>query len=192
MEHALETQLPVSIPVQSPTALDDLEGLLATHQARILRFVMFSIDDADAAASITQDCFLKAYRHRAQFRGECSVNTWLTRIAYHLICDHTRTDRFKFWKAARARSVDASEIASRLPHSASTPEGQAIAREQVERLMSSLAELPQKQRTIFTLHYLEEMSTDEIATSLSMSVSTVKTHLYRSTAKMRKTLGGRP
>jgi RNA polymerase sigma-70 factor (ECF subfamily) len=190
MEHALESQFPVVTESPSASALEDMEGLTGAHRARILRFVAFSIHDLDAAEAITQECFLKAWRSRAQFRGDCAVGTWLTRIAYRLICDHTRSERFKFWKAAR--TVDAGEIASALPAGGASPEKQAIARQQVASIMAMLEELPHKQRTVFSLRFLEEMSVEEIASTLDMPSSTVKTHIYRATAKIRKLIGERP
>ena len=191
MEQALEANYEVPTADRSVTALDDIEGLMQTYRSRVIRFVAFSINDADAVASITQDCFLKAYRSRAQFRGDCAVSTWLIRIAYRLICDYTRTERFKFWRGVQATAVDASELASSLPNAESSPERQAIARQQVAAVYQALTGLPARQRSIFSLYYMDEMSVEDIASSLSLQAATVKTHLYRATAKMRKILGER-
>ncbi|WP_233581159.1 RNA polymerase sigma factor [Acidipila sp. EB88] len=185
----MESNFGVTEAQAVPSALDDIETLMQVHRTRILRFVMLSIRDADAAASITQDCFLKAYRYRAQFRGECAISTWLIRIAYRLICDHTRTERFRFWKRVQANAVDAQEMANSLPQGGSSPERHAIAQQQVQAVFASLEHLSDRQRAVFTLHFIDEMTADEIATSLTIPVSTVKTHLYRSIAKMRKVLG---
>ena len=61
--------------------LDDIDELVRLYWPRVLRYVTFSINDRDLAESITQDCFLKAYRGRASFRGDCAVSTWLIGIA---------------------------------------------------------------------------------------------------------------
>src|SRR5580698_7055299 len=82
--------------------LDDIDGLVRTYQARLLRFVTYSTGDPDMAQTITQDTLLKAYNGRENFRGECSVNTWLTGIAVNVIRDHLRTERYKFWKRVKA------------------------------------------------------------------------------------------
>ena len=82
----------------SPEAFDEL---LAVHRPRIFRFAFASLRDRDAAESVTQDCFLRAYQAWPQFRGDASVQTWLTRIAINLIRDATRNRRFQFWKRAK-------------------------------------------------------------------------------------------
>lgn len=73
--------LPINLMTLSasaePSELEDVAGLLRQYRSRVLRFVALSISDRDAADSITQDCFLKAYNARHQFRGDCSVSTWL-------------------------------------------------------------------------------------------------------------------
>ncbi len=76
--------------------LDDIDLLVRTHRARLLRFVTFSVGDEDVAASIVQDCFLKAWSNRARFRGEASVATWLTSIAVNLVRNHQRTRKLQF------------------------------------------------------------------------------------------------
>ena len=79
------------------TELDDIDALVRTHRARLFRFVAFSVGDEDVAASIVQDCFVKAYTGRDKFRGDCSVQTWLTSIALNLVRDHQRTRKLQFW-----------------------------------------------------------------------------------------------
>ena len=107
---------------RAATELDDIDQLVHRYGARLLRFVAFSIGDQDLAQSIVQDCFMKAYNARENFRGECSVQTWLNRIALNMILDHQRTQKFRFWRSFRKTAVEITEIASTLPSGASTPE----------------------------------------------------------------------
>ena len=69
------------------------EELVALHRPRIYRFALASLRDRDAADSVTQDCFLRAHRAWPQFRGDSTVQTWLTRIAINLIRDSVRSRR---------------------------------------------------------------------------------------------------
>ena len=80
--------------------LADVNTLCATYRSRIYRYALLSLRDPDLAETVTQDCFLRAYRARDDFRGDCSVATWLTRIATNLIRDSTRSRKFQFWKTA--------------------------------------------------------------------------------------------
>src|SRR6202453_2758605 len=93
--------------------LGDIDTLCATYRSRIYRYALLSLRDADLAESVTQDCFLKAHRARGEFRGDCSVATWLTRIATNLIRDSTRSRKFQFWKTATSTAVEAGAIADR-------------------------------------------------------------------------------
>ena len=87
--------------------LEDIDALIRLYRPKVFRFVAFSVSDRDAADSITQDCFLKAHLTRNQFRGDCSISTWLMRIAFNLVRDHTKSQKFRFWKNAAATAIDA-------------------------------------------------------------------------------------
>lgn len=170
--------------------LEDIDALVQQYKARLFRFVLLSISDRDAAETIIQDCFLKAYNTRALFRGECSVSTWLMRIAFNLVRDHTKSQKFKFWKAATDSSIDATEISQHLPSGATSPEDHLLAKERVETVARSLKALSEKQRSVFLMRFVEEMDLPEIAAATGMPVPTVKTHLYRALGAVRMRLGG--
>jgi len=167
------------------TLLDDMDSLIATYEQRIFRFHLISIRDRDLALSLTQDTFTRAWAARAAFRGDCSIPTWLMRIALNLIRDHTRTDRFRFWKRVSETAVDVADISEHVPHRDSSPEASLIAREQLTLVWDSVARLSANQRNIFMLRFLEELELSEIADITNMPVSTVKTHLYRALAAIR-------
>lgn len=170
--------------------LDDIDSLVRNHRARLLRFVAFSVGDDDAAASIVQDCFLKAWSNRASFRGESSVATWLTSIAVNLIRDHQRTRKIQFWRKAAKTATDVMEMASILPGTETSPERQLLAREQAAAVARSLESLSANQRTVFLMRFSEEMELADIATAMGMPVNTVKTHLHRAVKAVRSRVGG--
>ena len=103
------------------TPLDDIETILALYEQRIFRFLLLSIRDRDVALSLTQDTFYRAWAARASFRNDCSIPTWLTRIAINLLRDHTRTQRFRFWKRAAETAIDLSDISAHSPPPAAPP-----------------------------------------------------------------------
>jgi RNA polymerase sigma-70 factor (ECF subfamily) len=169
--------------------LDDIDALVQAYKPKVFRFVAFSLSDRDAAESITQDCFLKAHLTRNQFRGDCSVGTWLMRIAFNLVRDHTKSQKFRFWKSAAASAIDASDVSHYLPSGGSSAEAQLIAREKVEMVYKALRELSGKQRSIFLMRFVEEMELSDIAAITGMTLPTVKTHLYRAVGAVRARLG---
>jgi RNA polymerase sigma-70 factor (ECF subfamily) len=169
--------------------LDDIDALMKTYRARILRFVTYSTGDLDLAETITQDTFLRAYNGREGFRGDCSIKTWLTGIAINVTRDHLRTEKYKFWKRVRNTAVDVHEMSSFLPSDGSSPERQLLAKERVRQLWQILETLSYNQRTVFLMKFSEDMQVNEISESLGMSLNTVRTHLHRALKAVRSKLG---
>ena len=167
------------------TPLDDLESVVAAYQSRIFRFLLATLRDRDAAETLTQETFLRAWTARESFREDCSMATWLMRIALNLARDHTRTGRFRFWKSLTNTAVDVSEIASCLPSHAGTAESRLIAQQQVESILQTVAGLSNRQRSVFLLRFLEEMEIPEIAQVTGLPLDTVKSHLYRAIHAIR-------
>src|SRR5258705_1894340 len=78
----------------------EFDVFVQTYRPRVFRFLLASVRDRESAENLTQDCFLRAYRARDQFRGECSQTTWLMQIAINLVCKHESSSRLKFWRRA--------------------------------------------------------------------------------------------
>ncbi|MBB5328393.1 RNA polymerase sigma factor [Tunturiibacter gelidoferens] len=183
---SLSTERPTLVAQKAPaTPLDDMDSIVATYEQRIFRFHLVSIRDRDVAQTLTQDTFVRAWSARSNFRGDCSISTWLMRIALNLVRDHTRTDRFKFWKKVSDTAVDVSDISAHVPHRDSSLESRLIASEQMALVWESVAQLSERQRSIFLLRFLEELELSEIASITGLPISTVKTHLYRALATIR-------
>ncbi len=113
--------------------LDDFELLVRTHRARLLRLVAFSTGDQDLAETVVQDSLLRAYNARDNFRGDCSVGTWLRTITLNVMRDYQRRQKFQFWKKASLTEVSVSDAAISLASGDPSPETRMLAREQVER-----------------------------------------------------------
>ena len=161
------------------TPLDDLAAVVALYQPRVFRFLLATLRDRDAAETLTQETFLRAWTARTSFREDCSIGTWLIRIALNLARDHTRTGRFRFWKHASIRAVDVADVAATVATSEGSAESHLIAQQQVALIWETVASLSARQRTVFVLRFLEEMEIHEIAAVTGLSLGTVKSHLYR-------------
>jgi RNA polymerase sigma-70 factor (ECF subfamily) len=161
------------------TPLDDFESVVALYQPRVFRFLLANLRDRDAAETLTQETLLRAWSARASFREDCSVGTWLIRIALNLARDHTRTGRFRFWKHISATAVDVDDVSASVPNREGSAEAQLIAKQQVKLIWETVADLSPRQRTIFLLRFLEEMEIPEIASVTGLPLGTVKSHLYR-------------
>jgi RNA polymerase sigma-70 factor (ECF subfamily) len=166
--------------------IEDFERLVEQYWTRVLRFVFASVRDMDLAESLTQDCFLRAYKSREAFRGSCSLHTWLIRIALNLVRDHARNRRFQFWR--KAELVSSREIRD-WPDRGFSPEQKAAINEQVQAVWDATRTLSERQRTVFLLRYVEDLSVCEIAESTGLTESSVNVHLVRAVRGIRKRLG---
>jgi RNA polymerase sigma-70 factor (ECF subfamily) len=172
--------------VETPAPeLADFEAVVRLYRPGIFRFILASLRDRDAAETLAQECFLRAYRARQQFRGEASVKTWLMRIAVNLVRDHLSNVRLKFWRRAQRSSVDPSMAAGWLADRRSSPEDAAHAKEQVAAIWSAVEKLPEGQRTVFLLRFVEDMDILEIAAATGLKEGTVKIHLFRALRTVR-------
>jgi RNA polymerase sigma-70 factor (ECF subfamily) len=163
----------------------DFDAVVRAHWTRVYRYALASLRDRDAAQTIAQDCFVKAYRARDRFRGEASVHTWLMQIAVNLVRDHTRSRRFQFWKRAPAIPADGA-ARNWIACGEIDPEQRVLVKEQVSAMWSATTNLPEKQRTVFLLRYVEEMDLLEIVAVTGLSEGAVKVHLYRALRSVRK------
>jgi RNA polymerase sigma-70 factor (ECF subfamily) len=168
--------------------LADVNTLCATYRSRIYRYALLSLRDPDLAETVTQDCFLRAYKARQEFRGDCSIATWLTRIATNLIRDSTRSRKFQFWKAAGSTAAEVGAVADRLRSPGLSPETSLMVREELRGVWDAVENLPGKQRSVYHLRFVEEMELPEIATAMGLHVGTVKSHLHRALAAVRKAM----
>jgi RNA polymerase sigma-70 factor (ECF subfamily) len=182
---------PVTMATAQPIAAQEFSLVVTAHRQQIFRFLLASTRDVDLAETLTQECFLKAYRNWAGFRGESSALTWLMRIAINVQKDHWRNRRLQFWRTTRTNSVDVDEAGEWLPSGESSPEQQLLAREKVGKVWDVVKRLSGRQRTVFLLRYVEEMDIAEIAGATGLSDGTVKAHLSRALGRVRAELGGR-
>jgi RNA polymerase sigma-70 factor (ECF subfamily) len=172
-------------------ASEEFSQVVAKHRQQIFRFLLASTRDVDLAETLTQDCFLKAHRNWAGFRGESSALTWLMRIAINLQKDHWRNRRLQFWRTTRTNAVDVDEASEWLPSHETSPEQRVLARERVKDVWRAVEELSGRQKSVFLLRFVEEMEIGDIAEATGLSEGTVKAHLWRATARVREQLGGR-
>jgi RNA polymerase sigma-70 factor, ECF subfamily len=167
----------------------DFDTVAREYWPRVFRFLVVSLRDRGDAESLTQDCFLKAFQAWRGFRGECGVNTWLMRIAVNQLRDHARNRRLQFWKRTKAASASDEfgevSVAETMPDGRASPEMGAVAKQQVAAVWRAASALPQQQRAVFLLRFLEDLDLLEIAKVTGLKEGTVKTHLFRALQTVR-------
>jgi RNA polymerase sigma-70 factor (ECF subfamily) len=167
--------------------MQDFDAVVQLYWPRIFRFTMASARDREVAESITQDCFLKAWRGRDSFRGDSSLQTWLMQIAVNLMRDFSRSRRLQFWRRFPVAALSAAS--DWIPDGDLSPEAKVVVKEQVENVWRATAKLSERQRTVFLLRFVEEMALFEIAAVTGMKIGTVKAHLFRAVQSVREQMG---
>jgi RNA polymerase sigma-70 factor, ECF subfamily len=176
-----------SAPVDVPGAegIQDFDALVQQHRPRIFRFLLASLRDKEVAENLAQDCFVRAFKARDQFRGSSTIGTWLMHIAANLVRDHEANSRLKFWRRKLRSDLDPNDLSDWIPDQQKSPEALALAKEQVDAIWKAAASLSEKQRTVFLLRFVEDMDLLEIAVVTGMKEGTVKTHLFRAVQAVR-------
>ena len=189
MGTAISTTIDAGATARPGIADQDFEAIVREHQRRVYRVLYVLVRNPDLADTLTQETFLRAYEKRASFRGEARVDTWLLKIAVNLARDHARNRRASFWKRLiGANDGENTEQFSQFPDPQASPEQALLARRELEAAWNIAAELPSQQRTIFMLRFAEELTLPEIAQVLGLRTGSVKTHLFRAMATVRKRL----
>ncbi len=168
------------------------EQVVCAHQKSVFRIILHIVRDSDQAATLTQDCFLRAHERLKSFRGESSLETWLTRIAIHLALDHLKSRRAGFWRRLLRR--DSHDVAgsptlagSGVEESAS-PERRLLARETLDRVRRAVEQLSPQQRAVFALRFFEDYSLEEIREAMGIEIGTIKSHLFRAVQHVRRSM----
>lgn len=149
-------------------------GLVSSHQTSLLRMCYLNLHDVGLAEDAVQETFVKAYRALPGFRGECSMKTWLMRIAINTCRDMQRGS----WLKHISRTVSLDQLAE--PSESFSEEALAVNIE--------IARLPVKLRETVLLYYYQNMKIEEIADILGIAVSSASERLKRAKEKLRYAL----
>ena len=158
---------------------DDLAfgALVRQFQGQVRAFLLRMTKGNHALADdLAQETFLEAYRKIAQYRGEGTFLSWLTRIAYT-----------RFLMEVRKKKPESGELVEDIAGHDET--GATHARLDLERAMRHLSA---PERAALTLCYAMEFSHSEAALALSLPVGTVKSHVLRGREKLRALLEASP
>jgi len=167
--------------------------LIGEFQQPVYGLVYRVVNDPADAADTTQDVFLKVFRGIKHFHGESSLKTWIYRIALH---EAANRRRWWFRHKAKETSIEPdsetnageSAIEIALTDHKDSPFESVAHREVQQRVEQELRKVPEPYRTTLILRDLEEMSYEEIAEVLEVSLGTVKSRITRGREALRQRL----
>jgi len=171
--------------------------LIGEFQQPVYGLVYRIVNDSADAADTTQEVFLKVFRGMKHFNGESSLKTWIYRIALH---EAANRRRWWFRHKARETSIEPAEpeisgsgcgetaIQAALTDRGDSPFDNVAHHEVQHKVEEELGKIAEPYRTTLILRDLEEMSYEEIADILEVSLGTVKSRLTRGREALRQRL----
>ena len=163
--------------------------LIAKYEGKIFRLAMHITQNREDAEDVLQEAFLKAYEHLDQFQGNSKFYTWIVRIAVNQALMKLRkrkTDR----SVSLDEGIDTGEdtVTREIATWDDDPE-QKYSREELNTILEDAIEtLAPSYRMVFVLRDVEELSTEETAEALGLSIPAVKSRLLRARLQLREKL----
>lgn len=168
--------------------------MVTRHYDRIFARVSQLLNNKQDAEEVTQDAFIRAQRGLENFRGDASFYTWLYQIATNLA-----HNRYWYWfRRKRDQSISLDQplsddgsltLENVTPCSGENPAEAVVTQEFVDRVSDCMQGLNEKHKEVLILRNLKNLTYDEIAQQLEISVGTVKSRIARARESLRGLLG---
>jgi RNA polymerase sigma-70 factor (ECF subfamily) len=171
-------------------ARDRFGALVTLLQRRAVRIAYHYLRDAADADEAVQDAFIKVFLHIDRYREDLAFDVWFTRILVNACLDRlkSRTRHYR-WVASPSEEAHDERPVEQAADLAPSTEHRLIVKERWGQVLDAVADLPGRQRLVFTLSHLDERSAAEISEATGMSPATVRVHLFRAIRKLRAVLG---
>jgi len=157
------------------TADDEFEQFFVTNYSAVLHILTLTTGDHERATDATQEAFIKAYARWSKIRRYDSPAAWVRRVAINASRDSYRTDRRR---RQREEAVPPADEIAQTDRYASDSNAAEL-----------LLGLPERQREVATLFYVDDRSVTEIADILGLNEGTVKSHLASARDRLRQIVG---
>ena len=168
--------------------------LVNRHYDRIFSRVSQLLNNKQDAEEVTQDAFIRAHRGLENFRGDASFSTWLYQIATNLA-----HNRYWYWfrrKRDQSISLDQPQcedgsltLENVMPCADENPAEAVVTQEFVDRVSACMQYLNDKHKEVLILRNVKNLTYDEMAQQLEISVATVKSRIARARESLRGLLG---
>ncbi len=157
--------------------------LVETYQTHVYNLCYRMLGEPEAAEDASQETFLRAYQHLHRYDRKRPFGTWLLSIAAHYGIDRLRRRKFSMSSIEQDEEEDGYELPDA---DAPSPESEVVYGEQQQQMQRLLKQLDAVDRAAIVMRYWHDCSEVEIAESLNLTVSAVKSRLHRA----RRALAG--
>ena len=157
--------------------IEAFDPIVRKYKERIYSVIYNMTSNAEDAADLSQETFVKAFRSISKFKGKSSFYTWLYRIGINLTLAYLRRNKFRrFFSFNKVEDPDGN-LLDRLT-SKDRSDHRTLAKELQEKLNEAIQSLPEKQRVVLVMHEIEQISLKEISEILKISSGTARSRLH--------------
>ncbi|KEK22650.1 RNA polymerase sigma factor [Bacillus gaemokensis] len=156
---------------------NEIDCVIEEYWQDVWNYSFIITKDAHLSDDITQDVFIKVFKNWHSFRNESSIKTWLLKI--------TRNTALNYLKAAYFKRISLVGI-FRSDKEYPSAEQQFFQKENIDEVWHIVLKLPKKYREVIILDAKYELSYEEIAETLGVSIGTVKSRIHRARARVSK------
>ena len=160
------------------------EDLVTEYEKNVYSLTLRMTGNAEDAADMTQETFIKAYNSLSAFRGDSKFSVWLYRIATNVCLDFLRSRSRKPTVSLSMEDDDGEEVELDIADDSQSPERlleRGLTRDAVRRGLKALSA---EYRQILLLREIQGLSYEEIADVLSLEVGTVKSRIFRARKRL--------
>jgi RNA polymerase sigma-70 factor (ECF subfamily) len=161
---------------------DAFAALVDEHQLYVYNLALRVVKDENEALDLAQETFVRAWTALPNFKGQSQLRTWLYRIVTNL-CYNRLPD------LRRSLNDLGDDVMEDIPETKfNAPADEFESNETRKHLHQAINQLDEQYRLLVTMRYQNELSYEEIATSLNLPLGTVKTGIFRAKAQLRNAL----
>lgn len=164
------------------------EELTSNYYSKVYNICYRMLNNCDDASEQAQETFIKAFRYIKDFRGKCSISTWLYHIATNVCLDYIRKNKKRKTISFEQNILEEVKIKDSLMSSTPGPEKMAEINAQKEAINEALAKMNKKNRMIIVLRDFMGLSYEQISETIDAPVGTVKSRISRARAELRELL----
>lgn len=162
--------------------------LVVRHQNAVIGTVAKMLGNPSEAEDIAQQVFLRIWRHAKRYRPDAKFTTYLYTITRNLVFNETRRKSRKKEVSSDEREENSNRLIEANPDR--QPDAELLQAELQRAVDDAIAGLPETQRMAVVLRRYEQLSYEEIAAVLGLSVSAIKSLLFRARTSLREALSG--
>lgn len=157
--------------------------LVKRYQQKVFQLCIGFLHNDDDAADLTQEVFIKVYQKLSSFKGDAQFSTWLYRIAVNMSINFQRKRKFQSLFQRIENEKESFQIAGE------NDADQYLKKEEQKQMVKTvLDKLPTNQRKAIVLSHYDDLSNNELAEVMQLSVKAAESLLFRARAQMQKIL----